>query len=40
MVADGVLALDEQAFLRRAMQVLGEPAESFGAILREAREQA
>lgn len=38
MVADGVLALDEVAFLRRAMEVLGEPPEGLDAVLREARE--
>ena len=38
MLADGVLGLDEVAFLRRAAVVLGEPIEVADAVLREARE--
>jgi uncharacterized tellurite resistance protein B-like protein len=37
-LADGVLALDEVAFLRRAIEVLGEPAGILDEVLREARE--
>ncbi len=40
ILADGVLALDEMAFLRRATVVLGEPVEIAYAVLREAREPA
>ena len=38
MFADGVLAVDEMVFLRRAIHVLGEPAEILDDILREARD--
>jgi uncharacterized tellurite resistance protein B-like protein len=38
MLADGVLGLDEVAFLRRAAVVLGEPVEVADAVLREAIE--
>jgi uncharacterized tellurite resistance protein B-like protein len=38
VLADGVLALDEVAFLRRAAVALGEPASVVEAVLREARE--
>ena len=40
ILADGVLALDEVAFLRRATVVLGEPVEVADIVLREAREPA
>jgi tellurite resistance protein len=38
MVADGVLGLDEVAFLRRAIVVLGEPVEILDSVLRDARD--
>jgi uncharacterized tellurite resistance protein B-like protein len=38
ILADGVLGLDEVAFLRRATAVLGEPSDIAESILREARE--
>jgi uncharacterized tellurite resistance protein B-like protein len=37
VLADGVLRLDEVAFLRRATVALGEPVETVDAVLREAR---
>jgi uncharacterized tellurite resistance protein B-like protein len=38
ILADGVLGLDEVAFLRRAIEVLGDPDDLAESILREARE--
>jgi uncharacterized tellurite resistance protein B-like protein len=40
VLADGVLALDEVAFLRRAVDAIGEPSEDVKALLHEAREPA
>jgi uncharacterized tellurite resistance protein B-like protein len=38
ILADGVLGLDEVAFLRRATAVMGEPSDLAESLLREARE--
>ena len=39
VLADSVLALDEVAFLGRALAVLGEPADRVSTLLAEAREE-
>jgi uncharacterized tellurite resistance protein B-like protein len=38
VLADGVLGLDEVAFLERAVAAVGDPSEDVRALLREARE--